>query len=134
MRSYVNTRSLFLSFLFVVPHSLAAGLSSYVCQITDFKIPGENTKNREWIGEAAMETTVAIDRRTGRVIHPVIGNTSFNSVTLLNEGSASWGFKALADSGEGGHIRYYEVHEYDEGAIKSFLAVADGIAFFGECR
>ncbi len=77
-----------------------------------------------------MEDTVAIDRVTGRVIHPVIGNTSFNNVTLLNEGSASWGFKAIADSGEGGHIRYYEVHEYDEGASKAFLAVADGIAFF----
>ena len=81
-----------------------------------------------------METTVAIDRGTGRVIHPVIGSTSFNSVTVLNKGSASWGFKALADSGEGGHIRYYEVREYNEGAVKPFLAVADGMAFFGECR
>ena len=134
MRSYVNMRSLLLGLLLVVPHSLTAGPSSYVCQITDFKIPGANTENREWVGETAMETAVAIDRETGRVIHPVIGNTSFNSVTLLNEGSDSWGFKALADSGEGGHIRYYEVHEYDEGAVKPFLAVADGIVFFGECR
>jgi len=81
-----------------------------------------------------METTVAIDRKTGRVIHPVIGNTSFNYVTLLNEGSDSWSFKVLADSGKGGHVRYYEVHEYDEGAAKPFLAVSDGIVFAGECR
>lgn len=134
MRSYVNTCRLLLGLLLVAPHGLAAGPSSYVCQIASFKTPGTNTESREWVGETAMETTVAIDRGTGRVIHPVIGNTSFNNVTLLNEGSASWGFKALADSGEGGHVRYYEVHEYDEGAVKAFLAVADGIAFFGECR
>ena len=127
-------RNLITGLLLIVPHVLMAGPSSYVCDITDFRIPGTNTENREWVGETAMETTVAIDRRTGRVIHPVIGNTSFNNVTLLNEGSASWGFKAFSDSGEGGNVRYYEVHEYDESAVKTFLAVADGIAFFGECR
>jgi len=127
-------RSLLLGLLLATPHGLVAGPSSYVCQITDFKIPGTNTDGREWVGKTATETTVTINRRTGRVIHPIIGNTNFNNVTLLNEGSASWGFKALADSGEGGHVRYYEVHEYDEGAVKAFLAVADGIAFFGECR
>lgn len=134
MRSYRNMRSLFLVFLLIAPHHLVAGQSSYVCQITDFQIPDKNIENMDWVGETAMETTVAIDRKTGRVVHPVIGNTSFNSVTLLNEGSRSWAFKALADSGQGGHIRYYEVHEQDEGAVKTFLAVADGIAFFGECR
>lgn len=127
-------RNLILGLLLVFPQSLMAGLSSYVCEITDFRIPGTDTENEEWVGEAAMETTVAIDRKTGRVIHPTIGNTSFNNVTLLNEGSASWAFKSFADSGEGGHIRYYEVHEYDEGPVKTFLAVASGIAFFGECR
>ncbi|WBU58729.1 hypothetical protein [Paracoccus sediminicola] len=134
MRSYVITLLLLLGLFLVAPHGLAAGPSSYICQFTNFKIPGTNTENREWVGEKAMETTVAIDRITGRVIHPVIGNTSFSNVTLLNEGSASWGFKALADSGEGGHVRYYEVQEYDEGDVKTFLAIADGIAFFGECR
>ena len=136
MRNYVNMRGLLLGLLLIAPHDLVAGPSSYICQITDYKVPGSNinVKNSEWVGEAAMETTVAIDRKTGRVIHPVIGNTSFNNVTLLNEGSASWGFKAFADSGAGGHVRYYEVHEYDVGAVKAFLAVADGIAFLGECR
>jgi len=127
-------RNLLLGLLLIAPHGLMAGSSSYICQITDFKIPGTNTKDREWLGETAMETTVAIDRKTGRVIHPVIGNTNFNNVTLLNEGSASWSFKAFADSGEGGHVRYYEVHEYDEGEAKPFIAVANGVAFLGECR
>lgn len=133
MPSYVNMHILLLSLLLIAPHGLAAGPSNYVCQITSFEIPGTKTSDREWVGETAMETTVAIDRRTGRAVHPVIGNTSFNNVTLLNEGSQSWGFKALADSGEGGHVRYYEVQEYEKGAVKTFLAVADGIAFFGEC-
>lgn len=127
-------RNLLLGLLLIAPHSLVAGPSTYICQITDFKIPGTNTEDREWLGETAMETTFAIDRKTGRVIHPVIGSTSFNNVILLNEGSASWSFKAFADSGDGGNIRYYEVHEYDEGAAKPFLAVSDGIAFFGKCR
>ncbi|MFG6552462.1 hypothetical protein [Sulfitobacter sp. 1A16808] len=117
----------------LAPNSLMGGPSSYICEITDFNIPGGDVENREWVGEAAMETTVAIDRKTGRVIHPTIGNASFTNVTVLNEGSPSWGFKVLADSGNGGHIRYYEVHEHDVGATKAFLAVSDGIAFIGRC-
>jgi hypothetical protein len=102
-------------------------------QITDFKIPGSNTKNREWVGETAMETTVAIDRATGRVIHPIIGNTSFNYVTLLNEGSAlAWSFKALADSGAGGNVRYYEVHEHVLGELNHYRLTPVGLRF--ECN
>tara|TARA_R110002049_G_scaffold306707_1_gene505645 strand:+ start:2209 stop:2595 length:387 start_codon:yes stop_codon:yes gene_type:complete len=127
-------RVLFFALIVLAPSSISAGISSYICEITDFKMPGADTENREWLGETAMKTSVAIDRRTGRVIHPVIGNTSFNNVTLLNEGSASWSFKVFADSGEGGNVRYYEVHEYDPGATKAFLAVSDGIAFIGECH
>jgi len=127
-------RNLITGLLLIVPHVLMAGPSSYVCDITDFRSPGTNTEDREWLGETAMKTTVAIDRVTGRVIHPVIGNTSFNSVILLNKGSASWSFRALAGDGQGGHVRYYEVREYDKDEAKPFIAVADGIAFFGECR
>lgn len=81
-----------------------------------------------------METTVAIDRDTGRVIHPTIGNTVFPVITVLNRGSDQWSFKVMADSGEGGHVRFYEVHEYVEGTVKPLVAVVDGIAFWGTCR
>jgi hypothetical protein len=39
----------------------------------------------EWIGENAKETTVAIDRQTGIVIHPTIGNAQFQLWGALSE-------------------------------------------------
>jgi hypothetical protein len=121
--------------LALLPGVPNAGGGSYVCEIDGFQLPpAQDAELLEWVGELAMETTVAIDRETGRVIHPVIGNTSFNDITVLNRGSGSWSFKALADSGDGGHVRYYEVSEYVESAEKPFVVVADGIAFWGTCH
>ena len=135
MHNYVKLLSLAAT-LIVLPQSPSAGPTSYVCEITGFQIPpAPDAELREWVGKEAMKTTVAIDRMTGRIIHPVIGNTSFTHVTLLNRGSRlAWNFKALADSGDGGHVRYYEVHETVPDPKKTFLAVADGIAFWGTCE
>jgi hypothetical protein len=47
-------RILLLGLLLIASHSLVAGPSSYICQITDFKVPGTNTEDREWVGETAM--------------------------------------------------------------------------------
>ncbi len=114
--------------------SASAGPSSYVCQILGFQVaPGPNSDDLQWVGDLAMKTSVAIDRNTGRVIHPSIGNTSFQQVILLNRGSAGWSFKSIADSGNGGNVRYYEVQEFAEGPNKPFVAIADGIAYWGTC-
>ena len=65
------------------PHQLAAGPYSYICEITDYALlpalPGllGASGNIEPFGEDAKEDSVAIDRRTGIVIHPLIGNTNF---------------------------------------------------------
>lgn len=128
------TAAVYLVFGIAVSSQCQAGPSSYTCSIENFHSPSSMSKSFDWIGQQAMKSQVGIDRNTGRVIHPVIGNTSFNEVTLLNRGSANWSFKALADSGNGGNVRYYEVHEYSDGAAKPFLAVADGLIYFGWCE
>jgi hypothetical protein len=76
----------------------------------------------EWIGENAKETTVAIDRQTGIVIHPTIGNAQFQlwgNIEVIDAGSSDWGFKVVAISPDGGqhrNFRYYEVQEYASGS------------------
>jgi hypothetical protein len=119
----------------IFPSLSTAGPTSYSCEIEGFKIPpAEGSEQLEWVGINAMKTTVGIDRMTGRVIHPSIGNTSFNEINLLNFGSSDWSFKVVADDGEGGWVRYYEVEEYSASVQKPFLAVADGILYWGSCR
>lgn len=112
-----------------------AGPSSYVCSIEGFQVaPGPNAESLEWVGELATQTTVAIDRATGLVIHPVIGNTGFVQVTLMHRGSDTTSFRSIADSGSGGNARYYEVLEFTEGSEKPFVAIAEGIAYWGSCQ
>ncbi|MEJ8563418.1 hypothetical protein QTO30_20775 [Yoonia sp. GPGPB17] len=82
----------------------------------------------------AQRTAMTIDRETGRVIHSSLGNTSFNHIMILNSGSSDWSFKVIADSGQGGNIRYYEVAEYVEGPDKPLLVVADGGSYWGMCQ
>lgn len=77
-----------------------------------------------------MKTSVGIDRMTRRVIHPRIGNTSFDETNLLNSGSSDWSFKVFSNSGDGGWVRYYEVSEHSDSVQKPFLAVADGILYW----
>jgi hypothetical protein len=121
----------------LLPSTGNAGPFSYVCQIEGFQAPpGQDTEGSRYFGEMAMGTPLNIDRDTGRVIHPVIGNESYHTadVTLINRGSEGWSFKAIAGAEFSGHIRYYEVHEYEDGPDKPFLAVADGVAYWGTCR
>jgi hypothetical protein len=119
----------------IFPSLSTAGPTSYSCEIEGFKIsPAEGSEQLEWVGMNAMKTTVGIDRMSGRVIHPSIGNTSFNEIKLLNSGSSDWSFKVVADDGNGGWVRYHEVKEYWLGLDKPFLAVAEGILYWGSCR
>jgi hypothetical protein len=120
--------------------SARAASSSYICTIETYQYPGDENPGDRYLGELALETTVAIDRRTGATIHPVLGNTSFRKTTVLNAGSNDWSFKVLSESGTGsgapvgGHVIYVEVEEWAEGFRKPFLAVAQGIAFLGYCE
>ena len=134
MRNFLNYKLILAGLALLIPESPTAGTTNYVCKITDFKSPGEDNEDKHWIGEIAKESMVAIDRATGLVDHPVIGNVSFRNTVLLNKGSSSWNFKVISDSGNGGHVRSYEVHEIDEGVSKGFVAISDGTAFIGSCR
>lgn len=112
------------------------GTTSYICQIirTASLIPDETSK---WFADEAKKNTAAIDRKTGRVIHPVIGNTNFAAIEVIHAGSSQNSFKALAQTlpgRRGNFVRYYEVREFHEGFQKPFLAVVDSTVYFGTCR
>ena len=87
-----------------------------------------------------MQQSLAIDRRTGAIIHPIMGNTTYRTTTVLDYGNESWAFRVLSESGttpddpSGGHIVYAEVGEYADGHRKPFLAIESGIAYFGYCE
>lgn len=113
---------------------------SYICTIESFHGPKDDEDRVDYLGNLAIRTTVSIDRRTGAVIHPVLGNTSHRTTTVLDHGDESWAFRVLSESGttsddpSGGNIVYVEVTEYATGVRKPFLAVDDGIAYLGYCE
>lgn len=119
----------------MMPTGTIAGSSSYICRITDFlAAPGEG--NPVAAAQQAMETPLAIDRLTGRAIHPIIGNSSFPIVKVLDPGGDGWSFKSFASSEtSNGHtsIVYIEVDEFAEGFEKPLLAMSNGFAFSGSC-
>lgn len=89
------------------------------------------------VAEEAMKTPLAIDRSTGRSIHPFLGNTSFADVRVLDDGDDGWSFKSLATTAPSNghaHATFLEVYEFAEGVEKPFLAIAEGFAFTGVCR
>jgi len=112
-----------------------AGSTSYICSIEGFHVPDHlGDAVAEMRFKDAQRTALTIDRETGRVTHSSLGNTSFNHIRILNFGSSDWSFKVIADSGQGGNIRYYEVAEYVEGQDKPLLVVADGGSYWGMCQ
>jgi hypothetical protein len=69
-------------------------------------------KDREWLVKTALQTIVAIDRHTGRGIHPSIGSTNFASIELIHPGDGENGFKVFARTpraSRGSCANYYEV-------------------------
>lgn len=123
--------------LFLIASPLNAALYSYICTVEAVHSPEGEV---DAYGTLAQETTVAIDRRTGAIIHPVIGNTTYRTTTVLEYGSEDWSFRVLSESGTasddptGGNVVYAEVAEYKEGFRKPFLAVKDGVAYMGYCE
>ena len=116
----------------------AAGLS-YVCEVTDFLIPPGQSKNAKWMAEVAAEVkgkTVTIDRQTGHVIGPVLGNSFFPRKEVLDFGSEDWSYDSIALSAGPEHftVNFYQVKEFHQGLEKPFLAVVDGTAYVGTCR
>ena len=86
-----------------------AGPSSYYSEIEEFRLVDEVSSGH--FAQEAMSSPIAIDRKTGRVVHPWVGNTSFLEVILINRGSDSWSFRSVAHSGPAGPAAYYEVKE-----------------------
>jgi len=129
-----------VTLLFLIGSPLDAAPYSYICTVEAYHGPKDDEGLVDYLGNLAMETTVAIDRRTGAIIHPILGNTTYRTTTVLNYGNESWAFRVLSESGttqddpSGGHIVYAEVAEYAEGFRKPFLAVDRGIAYFGYCE
>ena len=116
--------------------SAMGGPFSYRCTIENYFVANQPGK-REWVAQQAMKSEVIVDRRTGRVFHPAIGNEYFENVIVLDKGSSEWSFKSLAfvqsEQTGGSFVRYIEVYEFEEGEVKRFMAVAEGITYSGVC-
>ncbi len=106
---------------------------SYYCEVISHQAPPQKGgEDLEWVGETAKEQAFTIDRKTGRVIHPVLGNANALERIILTSGDSSSRFRLLSrwPSGEG---MYVEVQEFEEGPRKPFIAVLDMRAYFGFC-
>jgi hypothetical protein len=120
----------------------AAAPFSYICTIQSYHNPEGPTAGVVFFGELAMETTMAIDRRTGAIIHPVLGNTAYRKTTVLDFGDKEWSFKALSESGHnpnepnpiGGNTVYIEVAEFTDAIQKPFIVVQSGTVYLGYCE
>ena len=129
-----------VTLLFLLGSPLDAATYSYICTVETFHGPKDDVGRVDFLGKLAMKTTVAIDRRTGAIIHPIMGNTAYRTTTVLDYGNESWAFRVLSESGtspddpSGGNIIYVEVAEYAEGYRKPFLAIESGIAYLGYCE
>ena len=127
-----------LALLLLLASHAQAGSNTYLCQITGYLSPPGTETNVLWVASAAMKTPLAIDRMTGRAVHPSLGNTSFPDVRVLDPGGEGWTFRVVARSQfpheVHGHVRYYEVHDYVEAQHKPLLVIGEGFAFTGLCE
>ena len=122
---------------FTLSTSAGAGLTSYTCTIEGFNTIAP--ESNQWLLEESQSETIQVDRRTGQVYHSRLGNSMMRNIYLLNEGDGDWSFKVFADSGRGpnniagGSTHYFQVDEFIQSFTKPFIAVSNGMAFWGSC-
>lgn len=118
----------------VMTLSATAGhAASYRCEIEKVS-HSDSDPTAEWQAETAKKFNVVIDRVSGKVFHPTIGNESFKTIVVLNKGSSENSFKVLSISASRIWIRTYQVQEFVEGNKKPFFAAIDSFAVFGTCE
>lgn len=125
-------------FLFTASRAFA-GAETYVCQIYGFNAPSTD-EGGAYIGKMAMDAVLVIDRKTGRVSHPTLGNT-YMDVTLLDYGTSDWGFKLISESKKNGgapsggrHVLYIEVKEFEGSREKPLAIISEGVVYWGACK
>lgn len=120
--------------LTLLPVAANAGPVSYSCEIEGFRgTVGHPEVSQAW-AELHADTTIAIDRTTGQVIHPGLGNINFDSINLIHPGDDERSFAAVAVAGGGNTVFFYEVQEWVESDQKPFTIVGRFNVYWGNCR
>lgn len=109
-----------------------AGPDSYRCIITRVET-SEARYNADWVESTAKGTPIVIHRRSGLVIHPILGNSGLGDPVIVDPGGSGNGYLLLSFSRAGGFMNVYRVQEWAETPRKPFFAAFDYSAFFGYC-
>lgn len=126
---------LIAAFIAVLPCVTLANVS-FVCSIEGYYPQSDFTAR--FVDD---EKPIYVDRYTGEITHPFLGNTYYPNIILLSSGFGGWGFKVISFSprpktpSEGGvHSHYFEIITFENGETKPFRAISDGVNFWGTCR
>jgi hypothetical protein len=119
----------------VIP-SFAFAAVSFVCTIEGYYPPSSTT---EALGN--KDKPIYVDRYTGEITHPWLGNTYYSNIVLLSSGFGGWGFKVISfsprpDTPTAGGVasHYVEIETFAEGKGKPFAAISSGVNYWGTCR
>lgn len=121
--------------LLMLPNASNAGVS-YVCRIEGYHSLVE--VNREIF---ALDDPLYVDRQSGQITHPWLGNTYYAHIVLLSSGSDEWSFKVISFSprpespDKGGvHSHWFEILTWEDGVKKPFQGSSDNMSFWGSCQ
>ena len=82
-----------VALILLAASSLHAGPTSYICEITGHGYHAERPPAPKLRGLA--EDPLTIDRMTGRVIHPALGNTFMARLEILDPGGEGGSSRSL---------------------------------------
>lgn len=102
-----------------------AGEQAYVCTVEHVYNVSDYGKLIESELDDEMEgARFAVSRLDGKILGEVLATPLAESTRVLNRGSASDSFKAVADFGD--RVQSLEVREFHEGEMKPFVVLSMG--------
>ncbi len=110
-------------------------VNEYVCELKGLLETWGDLKAAENLLKNYKQDKIFVDRKSGRVQHLGLGNTSYESIELLHGGDGGNAFKVVGRSNNGWQVHYMVIEEYAGGEEKRFLILeGGGNVWHGVCR
>ena len=115
----------------------------YYCTLKEVvNLTSKGTIGPDFMKDLALQYPLVVDTETGKVLHPIFGNTSYDHLTV-NPATKISAFQVIAEvefpRPDAGvpivrEFAFFQLYTYEDPAEPSFLAIEGGEIASGVCK
>lgn len=124
---------LLLISVITLPSVSLASSDYYWCKLEAIVETSHEPETAEYWLERYKVEEILVNRSTGEVTHPGLGNIMFDTIELIHGGDSGNGFKVISRSNNGWQVHYMVVEQYSSAVAKKFLIVEGMTVWRGLC-